>query len=301
MRLEENNIRKHRRFLDLIKMQSSSLMAVHEVQPRLASIFSCQDRWLMAHIGLSLYFDGLATPGADGLTTASFVKTVVSHKIASRNTATAFLNEMLNYGIIWRRPHATDRRMHVMAPAPTTLDALTFWIEVHLATLDMIDGGSRASRFHESPGAFLAHLQPAIAKGLLHDETIMRPDQAFAHFMWMTSGFLITERLILAVETIAGDRDHLPVMLSSVGELTAGLNLSRAHSARKINEAEKLGILGWIGTKGRSQMWVSRSFVLAFLDIQAAKLAVIDAAFAELALDGSSPPLAAVEQAPAVR
>lgn len=232
----------------------------------------------MAHIGLALHFESLMDEGRERLNAANFIRRVTHHQVASRNTASAFLNEMLKYGVINQRPHPTDRRMRIMAPADTTIEAFAGWIGLHFMSLDALDGGGRLSWFQDAPPETIALLQPAIAMGLLHDQTTRDPHQAFAHFMWMNSGFLVTERLIVALSDHDAEGSTLPLALTSIAELTEGINLSRSHAARKVNEAEGRGILGWSGTKGRSPMWVSKAFVSSFLDIQAAKLAIIDGA-----------------------
>jgi hypothetical protein len=263
-------------FVAAIRRQSAHLLDVHNHLPRLGSIFSNQHRWLMAHIGLSLYFESLENPCAGGLHPARFIKQVAIHQVTSRNTASAFLSEMLNYGIIIRNPQEADRRKRALMPAPQTLAALETWLLLHLSTLDELDAGSRCARYEAE---LMPSLQPAIADGLLRDNVTRNPNSTFAHFMWMNSGFLITERLMVSLgEYPAGD-DRLATNLTSIAELTAGLNLSRAHSARKINEAQELGILGWTGTKGRSPMWASRTFIESFLAVQAAKLGIIGQAF----------------------
>jgi hypothetical protein len=234
----------------------------------------------MGHIGLALHFESVTGSDPHGLNAASFLRRVKQCQVTSRNTAAAFLSEMLKYGIITQHAHPSDKRKRVMVPAPATVEAIMGWIGLHLATLDALDGGQRCAWLQDTPLETIALLQPAIATGLLHDETIRDPHRAFAHFMWMNSGFLVTERLIVSLVDSNGPSERMAIELTSAADLTAGLNLSRSHSARKINEAEELGILGWSGTKGRSPMWVSRAFVSSFLDIQAVKLAIIEKAVA---------------------
>lgn len=230
----------------------------------------------MGHVGLALYFRKLTGLSEEGLSAASFIRDVTKYAITSKNTAAAFLNEMTQYGVISQQPHPSDKRVRVIIPAPATLEAIGGWMALHLRTLDALDGGGRVAWYLEARPSVLGLLQPEIANGLLHDETIRNPHHAFAHFMWMNSGFLVTERLIASLESDLEAGGRLPTSLVSAAELTASFNLSRSHSARKISEAEELGIVGWSGAKGRSKMWVSREFVSGFLDIQAAKLSIID-------------------------
>lgn len=278
MPLSAREIRSHPFLYNVIKRQSEAFLHVNAAQSRLASIFACQHRWLMAHAGMALYFEHLSDPKQDELSAANFVKLALHHDIASRNTATAFLGEMLKYGIITRLSHPTDRRKRVMGLADMTIQALNGWILIHLATLDTLDGGNRQTEHLSSPDR-LSRLQPLIARRLLQHEQIRNPDPLFAHFMWMNSGFLITERLVLSITSESLSEARLPTSLKSTSKLTSGFNLSRTHSARKMREAEEMGIIGWSGTKGRSFIWLSSQFVDAFLDIQAEKLAVIDEAF----------------------
>lgn len=289
-------IKANPEFSGLIKRQSNHLLGINTETPRLASIFACQDRWLMAHVGMALHFENARGPGREDLNAANFTRHVRLHQVTSRNTASAFLNEMINYGIITQRQHASDRRKRVMEPAPKTIEALGAWILLHLSTLDALDGGQRCAWYLASPEEILARLQPLIAAALLRDATIRKPHPAFAHFMWMTSGFLVTERLFVSIVDADAEGDRLQTSLTSVADLTAGLNISRSHSARKVGEAEEQGFVGWNGAKGRSPMWVSADFVAGFLDVQAAKLAIIDHAVGTVRRNEASAPLFALAQ-----
>ncbi|TDK31728.1 hypothetical protein E2F50_18815 [Rhizobium deserti] len=278
MSLNPKQIRSHPQLYRIIKRQSEAFLHVNSERSRLASIFACQHRWLMAHAGLALYFENLRDPDKDELSASNFVRLALQHDITSRNTATSFLGEMLKYGIITRKLHPTDKRKRVMAPSEMTIGALSGWILIHLATLDALDEGDRQARYITSPEC-VAKLQPLIARRLLLHAGIRNPDPFFAHFMWMNSGFLITERLVLSVTSETLTDGRLPTSLASTSKLTAGFNLSRTHSARKMKEADEMGIIGWSGTRGRSSIWVSSQFVKAFLDMQAHKLAIINEAF----------------------
>jgi len=98
-------------FLSAILQSAHELMAIYSENPRIASIMAAQQRWLMAHSGfsLSLGYPDEPTPGLYG---SRFVDFAVKHGIASRNTAAAFLKEMLAYigqfkGYSWVRPILT--------------------------------------------------------------------------------------------------------------------------------------------------------------------------------------------------
>lgn len=265
-------------FVAAIQQQSNAFLQVNEQAPRLASIFATQQRWLMAHIGLSLNFRARLHGQARGLDVARFIEEVSRHDVASRNTAASFLAEMVKYKIIEQVPNVRDRRLKVLGPTPGTLEAINLWVLIHLTTLDGLDGGSRKECYMSEPDGLLC-LQPLIADGLLASDAIRDPSRYFAHFMWLNNGFLITERLIAAMQAADEDQERIVTTISSMSELATGLSLSRTHAARKVKEAEAMGAIGWQGERGRSPLWVSREFRQHFMFVQAAKLAIIDEAF----------------------
>jgi hypothetical protein len=167
-------IASHPALLLVLKMQSQALFQAYQQNPRVSSTFATQQRWLLAHIGLSLHFE--RADGAVGMTTAQFLERVRQHRVASRNTADAFIKEMQKYGIIVQLPGGDDRRIRPMEPGAAAIDALHAWTAAHLRTLDSLDGGGRAERFLSEPAA-LARLQPRIADGLLRTKAIREPVQ----------------------------------------------------------------------------------------------------------------------------
>ena len=67
--------------------------------------------------------------------------------MASRNTADAFIKEMINYNFVRYIPGGKDKRIRPLEPTSTTLDTLSSWAMVHLATLDGLDGGQRLDTY----------------------------------------------------------------------------------------------------------------------------------------------------------
>lgn len=178
MALTVDDILIHPALEQCIRGQARSLLLIHDASPRIASLFATQQRWLMAHAALAQYFREVANSGA-GLLTERVLDLVVRHEIASRNTAAAFLKEMLKYGIVCHVAASEGRRHRPVEPAPTTLDALLHWHLVHLATLDGIDGGDRSAALRAQPET-LASLQTLIADGLLGSNMVREPDRTFA-------------------------------------------------------------------------------------------------------------------------
>ncbi len=269
-------IASHPALQEFIRRQSQALLMAYEANPRQSSVFATQQRWLMGHIGFALYFK--REPGEPGLLTSRFLDMTQAHAVASRNTADAFLKELLNYGYIEYCPETDDRRARPVRPSQSTIEAIHGWVMVHLATLDGLDGGQRLATYLATPDG-LARIEPLICDGLLSSHAIREPANTFSLFTWLNNGGIIMERLIAGLEEATTDAEQLSTSITSIAEMGLWLQLSRSHLARKLREAESLGSIGWRGKRGSSVMWVSRGFLGEIATAQAAKLAVIDAAF----------------------
>ena len=257
-----------------IRQQSQLLLQIYDGNPRLASVFGTQHRWLMAQAALALHFRG----DGRGIRSARILDFVSRHGVASRNTADAFIKEMLKYGYARRLPQAEDKRTRPLEPTEASLDALHGWVGIHLATLDRLDRGQRLETFLRTQGA-LASLQPRIADGLLSSNRVRHPERTFSLFTWLNNGGLVMDWLIAGIEDADPDAERVATGIVSIAALAERLKLSRTHLARKLNDAEALGSIGWHGKRGQSVMWVSAGFRREYVTAQAVKLAIIDAAF----------------------
>ncbi|MGX5839657.1 hypothetical protein ACWGTI_02920 [Mesorhizobium sp. ArgA1] len=262
-----------------VQAQSKALLHIYETSPRLAAVFATQQRWLLAHTGLALHFARDRRDPRTELTLARFIDAVLRYSVASRNTAEAFVKEMLHYRIIEYLPHTGDGRAHPFQVTAATLKEFDGWVIAHLRTLDGLDGGNRLTLFLEQHG-MIARLQPMVAEGLLSSNPVREPKQTFSLFIWLNNGGIVMDRLMSGIDPDHAGLDQIPTSVVSIGEFASWLKLSRTHLARKLREAEKLGSVGWMGRRGHSVMWVSNSFYQEYMTVQAAKLAVIDAAFA---------------------
>jgi hypothetical protein len=263
---------------DHIQVQSASMIEMFGRDPRLSATFATQQRWLMSHLGLSLYFRGMNESPHGGLYLSSFLDAVCAHRVASRNTADSYIKEMINYKylILVEDPH--DKRVRPFLPTPAALQVFGGWLQAHLATLDSLTGGNRLAQFQADP-AMVSALQPLIADGLLAAHAVRYPEKTFSLFTWLDNGGVIMDWLITNMEPATLDADRVRVGTFSIGEMAARLNLSRTHLARKLREAEELGSIGWEGRRGHSVMWVSKGFRLEYAGAQAVKLSVIDHAW----------------------
>jgi len=209
---------------------------------------------------------------------ARFIEIVRRNSVASRNTAEAFVKEMLHYNIAEYISASRDGRAHPMRVTQGTIETFTGWIHAHLRTLDQIDGGNRLTTFLDRPD-MLSTLQPLIADGLLTCQDVREPRQTFSLFIWLNNGGIVMDWLMSGIDPEDAHLDRIPTSVISVSEFAHWLKLSRTHLARKLHDAEALGSIGWVGQRGHSVMWVSRQFFDEYMAVQASKLAVVDEAF----------------------
>lgn len=266
------------RLPDVVRQQSGALTGAFELDPRRSSVFATQQRWLMAQVAFGLYF---RSPHRH-IVCSDFLKLVAQHEVASRNTADAFLKEMVRYGLALPVQDVQDKRTRPVMPCDESLQQIAGWLMLHLASLDGLDGGARMQMLH-ARADILAHVQPLIADALLTTPSVRDPVHTFALFTWLNGGGVVMDRIMSSVAPIDPGAERIMTGITSVDALMSGLVLSRSHLMRKLREAELLGSIGWTGRTDHSTLWVSHGFWREYATAQAVKLAIIDRAFAAAA------------------
>jgi hypothetical protein len=264
--------------LRVVKTQSRGMLEIADRDIRLAAAFATQQRWLMSHIGLALYFRGLADGSAAGMHFSKYIDAVAAAGVASRNTADAYIKEMIHYKYLEMMPSPGDRRIRPFIPAPHALFIVGEWLRAHLHSLDLLGGGRRLAHYDATPNA-LAMIQPTIADGLLSARAVRQPTGTFSLFTWLDNGGAIMDWLMANMQDLPMTTERVPVGVISTVEMAQRLTLSRTHLSRKLREAEAMGSIGWEGRRGLSVMWVSRGFREEYAEAQAIKLSIIDDAF----------------------
>ena len=277
--LSADEIARHPGLHAAIRQQSQQLLQAYDGNPRLSAVFGTQHRWLMGQAALALAFRAVASGEGPGVRGARILDFITEHGVASRNTANAFLQEMVYYG--WARivPGAADRRTRPIEPTDASVAGIHGWIGIHLATLDRLDDGGRLRTYLGAPDS-LASLQPVIADGLLSSSRVREPERTFSLFTWLNQGGQLMDWLISGIEETDPDVERVPTAVASIAVMAERLMLSRTHLSRKLKAAEALGSIGWQGKRGHSVMWVSSAFRREYAAAQAVKLAIVDAAFA---------------------
>ncbi len=248
--------------------------------PRLSSIFASQQRWLMAQLGLSLHYRR-ADPDK-GLYAGRFVAHAVEYGIASRNTASAFVKEMLAYRFARPADNPPDHRMRPLEPTDIAVQSVVKWLYTHLAILDMLDAGTRATTLAEDPAMF-ASLQPAIAQGILENHAVRNPGETFNLFTWANSGGVVMDCLIALIRDFDAGAPRIRIGPISSAEICQRYRISKTHLKRLMDKAAEMDSLGHDAAAGKNMLWLSQGFVHEYRTYQAEKFAIIDAAFHALA------------------
>jgi AraC-like DNA-binding protein len=261
-----------------IRVQSRALIDMFESDTRLSAAFATQQRWLMSHVGLAMYFRSVTEGRSPGINISHFIDKVHENSIASRNTCDSYVKELIKYKYLVQTADPTDKRLRPLVPSVSVIQAIGGWLEVHLASLDRLTDGQRLATFRQHPD-LLAYTQPPIANGLVNTRAVRTPDATFSLFTWLDNGGLVMDWLITSMPDLPPETERVPVGRLSVADMAAKLSLSRTHLARKLKEAEDLGSIGWEGRRGHSVMWVSSGFRQEYAKAQAIKLSIIDHAF----------------------
>lgn len=261
----------------IIRQLAGTFVELHTADPRGGTVFSTQQRWLMAQAGMAICFRDMNGEGPTAYS-GLFLDKIEADQIAARNTAHAFMLEMRKYGTVVDRSPEKKGKIRHLTLSDATIAGIAMWLVLHLAILDSFDGGTRSRLFQQVAGA-VSILQPAVADELIASESMRVPKGAFAHFTWLNEGGYIMDCLISRLQPSAEDATQFLTSVTSIAEIAETAMLSKTHLGRKLRVAEDQGFLGWNGRRGRSTLWLSRAFREDYEDYQIRKLALIEKAF----------------------
>jgi hypothetical protein len=278
MTFAARDLAKSSAFFIAMRSLATELTAMFDENPRLMSIFASHQRWLMAQLGISLHYRRDPNDPAKGLYVGRFVAAAVEHGIASRNTAAAFLQEMLAYRFARHSDNPPDNRMRPLEPTDVAVQSVVKWLYAHLAILDHLDGGARAAKLAEDPALF-ARLQPAIAQGILENPEVRNPGETFNLFTWANSGGVVMDGFISMIDDFDPQSPRTLVGPISSADICQRYMISQTHLKRLMRKAAATGSLGFETISGKNVLWLSQGFVEEYLISQAEKFSIIDAVF----------------------
>lgn len=270
----------HPAYFAVLQQCARHLVGLYDHFPRVARLVSSQQKWLLSQAAYALYLQRDVQDPLSGITAARLLNIMVKFGAASRNTAAAFLAEMLAYKLIQDVPGNTSRRSRPLEPTAVSIDAMEKWFRGQMHSLDLLDGGARVACLDADPTIF-HRAQPIAARQLIEDRAWREPPASIASFVWTENGGLLLDDIMSKVVTSGPtDRPYLIEDLS-FSELSTHYGLSRTHIRRLFTRAEENGWLGRAQKAGRKRhLSVSPDFVRAYMDWQAIKHCALGRAFA---------------------
>lgn len=276
--LTRTEIAAHPLFPTIEKQIAEHLIGIHNRTPRLSRLKASHRKWLMTHSLFALSLQRRNDDPLSGLTATRFVEIVMKLGAASRNTATAFLAELVAYKFLRDVPDVPDRRVRVLETTETAYDAMLAWFMGHMACLDRLDGGAREQTVTADPRIFRI-AQPFAAAHLVEDPTWRDPPDSIGHFLWSDLGGMVLHDLIARIPVSFADQDRIDVGPLSLPELSEVYMISATNLKRMFKKAETEGLLGWQLPRRRGSLWLSRPFVNDYFRWQSAKFAALDQAY----------------------
>jgi hypothetical protein len=226
----------------------------------------------------ALHFEHKTDPTAPPLTPKKLLTELAGTGIASRNTIQSFLRETTRIKLT-DPPKNGTRRQHATQVSAKSEKLMQVYIDIHLRTLDTIDGSGRSKYLNDNP-AFLHVLQPSFARHICMTPAWYDPPTSIKCFTSSVSGSSILHDLVLSTQTSTPDQDgYFWVGPISAGELATRYHVSLAHISRMLLKAQKAGGIGWEKEARRDSCWLSADLRDAYLLWQAEKLAALSHAY----------------------
>lgn len=275
--LDRDSIFHHPRFFDVEIEIARHLIDIHSETPRLARLKASHRKWLMTHALFALHLSRTPDDPLSGLTTMRFCELANQYDAASRNTAAAFLAEMIAYKFLRYVPDIPDRRIRVLEVTEIAEAAMESWFMGHMECLDRLDGGNRAALAAADPAVFRL-AQPYAASYLCTHPGWAQPPESVLHFEGSELGGMVLHEIVSRMTTrteVDGRIVAAPVGISEMSEKYA---ISVTNVKRMFNRAQEDGLLGWERPRRKGNLWLAPSFLDDYLGWQAEKFAGLDMA-----------------------
>ncbi|WP_457584423.1 hypothetical protein [Ensifer canadensis] len=269
---------RHPEFPSADRQLAARLVKMHRESPRLARLKASHRKWLMTQAMYALCMQRVPGRDASGLNATRFIEVVTSIGVASRNTADAFLKELLAYKFLQEVPSRHDKRIHILDSTPLSDRAMIGWFVGQMTELDRMDGGSRVDACVQNPIIF-RRAQPRAIEALIANPAWRYPPDSISHFLSSELGGMIIHEFMLAIADIAPIDDRIVVGPANILSLAEQYGISATNIKRMLKRAQEGGVLGWDGAHGRKILWLSQRFLDDYTWWQAQKFAALDEAF----------------------
>jgi hypothetical protein len=267
--------------LPVLQQGARHLIELYDHFPRIARLVASQQKWLLTQAAYALHLQRDPADPLSGITASRLLDNVVEFGAASRNTATAFLAELLAYKLIRDVAGSTSKRSRPMEPTETSHEAMGLWFRGQMRSLDLLDGGDRVVQLAATPEIF-HKAQPLAAKWLIADREWREPPVSISTFVWTEYGGLILDDFVARIINPEPVDGLYWVEDLRFAELSSHYSLSRTHVRRLFARAEALGSLGWQDRSAtRNRIWATAAFIEDYKRWQSIKFCALDRAYHE--------------------
>ena len=271
-------IAAHPLFPAIEKQIAQHLIDIHMRTPRMSRLKASHRKWLMTQSVFALALRRTDYDPLSGLTATRFVETVMRLGAASRNTATAYLSELVAYKFLRDVPDVPDKRVRVLEPTELSLNGLRSWFNGHLACLDRLDGGNREMTSLAEERIFLI-AQPIGADIMVSDPVWLEPPDSIGHFLWSDLGGIILHDLFARLDNVERTAPTTSCGPVTLVELSETYQVSTTNLKRMFKKAESDELLAWEQPRRRGELLLSRRFIEDYFTWQSAKFAAIDRSY----------------------
>ncbi|OHV84069.1 hypothetical protein LCM4579_16125 [Ensifer sp. LCM 4579] len=265
------------RFLGVLQTSARALIAVNDLFPRIARLVSSHRKWMLTHAAYALHLERDPNDPETGITAARLQKFIHQTGGASRNTAAAFLAELVTYKLLQPVAGGRSRRTRPLEPAGASENAMRLWFKSQMSALDLLDGGSRAIEA-EADASIFERAQPLAVKRLLSDPNWTEPPEGVAVFAWAESGGVILDDLMGRPATLTPPSDKVWIEVN-LPSLADHYLVSNTHVRRLFARAEAAGLIGKAQDGRRGRFWLSARLIEEYAYWQAIKLEALASAF----------------------
>lgn len=270
-------LQRNPRLLEALQAGARTLIAINDLFPRIARLVASHRKWMLTQACYALHLERDRDDPETGITAARLLKFMHETGGASRNTAAAFLAELVAYKLLRPAEGHQSKRTRPLEPAEASEQAIRLWFKAQMSTLDHFDGAGRVTRVDADPAIF-ERAQPLAARHLLSDPNWTQPPEGVAAFVWSESGGVILDDLMTRPSSLTPVDGRIWIDVT-LARLADHYLVSKTHVRRLFAHAEAAGFIGKADDGARDRFWLSARLIEEYASWQAIKLAALASAF----------------------
>lgn len=258
-------------FADAVRGLACDMMRLHARHPRAARLVSTQQKWLLSQSIYALHFERDPADPLSGITATRLLAFIRGQGTVSRNTATAFLAELVAYRLLCDMPGNPGRRSRPLEPAGQTDEMMDEWVLAHMRCLNALGAAELPSGIDDIR-RLVQLAQPRTVRQLLANPHWRTPPESVGLFVLTQAGALVLDDLIARITGPAPRDGRYSLLDVRPSAFSREYRVSSTHMRRVFARAEKLGLIGWSEPGRKGGFWLCQRFFEDYLSWQAIKL-----------------------------